>query len=202
MLLIVVIGLVAYKSVYIRNLSEMDSAANEKFDAGSFSKRLWEEKLPARLDSAIDLAIFIRSAQANRADAFSKYSNALGIGNYRYALIKSEGIVASISEDDITVQLKQGDSLMEAKLATEFIYGNSIRDASGLIDLKDFPNTMELNGISEELNKIVRNTVLPPFKTAVKIGDRLIVTGAIELNKEHIKWNELEIIPVRLQIIK
>ena len=91
---------------------------------------------------------------------------------------------------------------MIAKLATEFIYGNAIRDASGLVEVKDFPNTMDLNNISEELNKIVRKTVLPPFKTAVKKGDKLIVAGAIEIHKEHIKWSELEIVPVQIQIVQ
>jgi predicted lipoprotein len=202
LLLIVAVGLVAYKSVYVKKLSEMKVATDEKFDAVAFSKKLWKEKLPTKLDSAVELATFIKAAQSNPADAFSKYTNALGIGNYRYALIKTEGIVADIKEDDITLQVKYGDSLMTAKLATEFIYGNAIRDASGLVDVKDFPNTMDLNNISEELNKTVRKTVLPAFKAAVKKGDKIIITGAIEIHKEHIKWNELEIIPVQLQIVQ
>jgi predicted lipoprotein len=200
LLLIVVFGLVAYKSVYVKKLSDMKVATDEKFDAVAFSKKLWEEKLPAKLGSAVELATFIKAVQSNPADAFSKYTNALGIGNYRYALIKAEGVVTNVNKDDITLQVKLGDSLMMTKLATEFIYGNAIRDASGLVDVKDFPNTMELNNISEELNKMVRITVLPPFKTTVKKGDKIIVTGAIEIHKEHIKWSELEIIPVQLQI--
>jgi len=202
LLLIVAIGLVAYKSVYVKKLSTIKVVTNEKFDAVSFSKNLWEEKLPAKLDSAVELVIFIKTARANPADAFSKYTNALGIGNYRYALVKTEGTVTDVNEDDITLQIKMGDSLMTAKLATEFIYGNAIRDASGLVDVKNFPNTMDLNNISEELNKMVRKTILPPFKTAVKKGDKLIVSGAIEIHKEHVKWNELEIIPVQLQIVQ
>jgi len=202
LLLIIVIGLVAYKSVYVKRLSEMKVVTDEKFDAATFSKKLWDEKLPAKLGGAVELTIFISAAQANPADAFSKYTNALGIGNYRYAMIKTEGIVTNINEDDITLQTKMGDSLMIVKLATEFIYGNGIRDASGLVDVKDFPNTMDLNNISEELNKMVRKTVLPPFKATVKKGDKLIVAGAIEIHKEHIKWNDLEIIPVQLQIVQ
>ena len=202
LLLIVAIGLVAYKSVYVKKLSTIKVTTDEKFDAVSFSKNLWEEKLPAKLDSAVDLAIFIKAAHANPAGAFSKYTNALGIGNYRYALVKAEGTVTEVSEDDIALQIRMGDSLMTAKLATEFIYGNAIRDASGLVEVKNFPNTMDLNNISEELNKMVRKTVLPPFKTSVKKGDKLIVSGAIEIHKEHIKWNELEIIPVKLQIVQ
>jgi predicted lipoprotein len=202
LLLIVVTGLVAYKSVYVKKLSGMEAKTDEKFDAVAFSKKLWEEKLPAKLGSAVELGTFIKAAKANPADAFSKYTNALGIGNYRYALIKAEGFVTDINEDDITLQVKLDDSLMTAKLATEFIYGNAIRDASGLVDVKDFPNTMDLNNISEELNKVVRTTLLPTFKSAVKKGDKIIVTGAIEIHKEHIKWSELEIIPVQLQIVQ
>ena len=202
LLLIVVIGLVAYKSVYVKKLSDMKVATDEKFDAVAFSKRLWEEKFPARLSNAVELETFIKTAQINPVDAFSKYTNTLGIGNYRYALIKAEGVVTDINEDDITLQVKLNDSLMTTKLATEFIYGNAIRDASGLVDVKDFPNTMDLNNISEELNKMVRKIVLPPFKTTVKKGDKVIVTGAIEIHKEHIKWSELEIIPVQLQIVQ
>lgn len=202
LLLIVVIGLVAYKSVYVKKLSEMKVAADKKFDAVAFSKELWEEKLPARISTAVDLSMFIKAAQSNPADALSKYTNALGIGNYRYALIKTEGIVTEINDDDMTLQVKLGDSLMTVKLAIEFIYGNAIRDASGLVDVKGFPNTMDLNNISEELNQRVRKTVLPPFKTAIKKGDKILVAGAIEIHKEHIKWNELEIIPVQLQIVQ
>jgi predicted lipoprotein len=201
-LLIIVIGLVAYKSVYVKKLSEMKVTTDEKFEAVTFSKKLWEEKLPAKISSAVELTIFMKATQANPADAFSKYTNALGIGNYRYALVKTEGTVTDVNEDDITLQIKIDDSLMTAKLATEFIYGNAIRDACGLVDVKDFPNTIDLNNISEELNKMVRKIVLPSFKTAVKKGDKLIVTGAIEIHKEHIKWNELEIIPVQLQIVQ
>lgn len=202
LLLIVVVALVAYKSVYIKKLSSIKATTDDKFDALAFSKKLWEEKLPLRINSAVELTTFIKAAKANPNDAFSKYTNALGIGNYRYALIKAEGVVTDVNEDDITLQIKIGDSLMTAKLATEFIYGNAIRDASGLVDVRDFPNTMDLNNISEELNKMVRNTILPPFKAAVKKGDKLIVTGAIEIHKEHIKWSELEIIPVQLQIVQ
>jgi len=51
------------------------------------------------------------------------------------------------------------------------------------------------------MNKIVRTTILPSFKKAVKQGDKLNIVAAVELNKEHIKWNGLELLPVRLQIV-
>jgi predicted lipoprotein len=202
LLVFVAMVLIAYKSVYVKKLSSMKVVSGEKFDAVSFSKKLWEEKLPAKLDSAIELTTFISAIKSNPPEAFSKYTNALGIGNYRYAMIRATGTVTEIAEDDISLVVNSSDSLLTVKLATEFIYGNAIRDASALVDVKDFPNTMDLNNISEELNRQVRKTVLPPFRDAVKKGNNLSIVGAIEINKQHIRWNELEIIPLRLQFVQ
>lgn len=200
-LLILLIGLVSYKSVYIKKLSDVKKSAGNKFDAVTFSKKLWEEKLPAKLDSAVQLKTLIKAIEANAGDAFMKYSNAMGIGNCRYSLVKVTGIASKINEDDIVLQVNHADSLLLINLATEYVYGNAIRDASALVDIKDFTNAMDLNNISEELNKTVRTNVLPSFKKQVKEGDKIEVIGAIEINKEHIKLNDLELIPVRITIL-
>ncbi len=203
-LILLVIGVVGYKSVYFEKLSERKKRPDQHFDAAAYSKQIWDEKLPARLDSAIDLISLVKLIEANPNDAFARYSNAIGIGNYRYSLVKVNGRAALIYEDDIIMQVNhaRADSLMIVKLATEYVYGNSIRDASGLVDIKDFTNTTDLNNISEELNKMVRSTVLPAFKKQVKEGDKLEITGAVEFNKEHINFNFLEIIPVRIKILQ
>ncbi len=200
-LILLVIGLVGYKSVYFKKLSEVSSTASKHFDAVAYSKKLWEEKLPARLDSAINLTSLTRSIEANPGEAFNKFSNALSIGNYRYSLVKVNGTVRAVDEDDITIEVNHTEPLLIIKLVTEFIYGNGIRDASGLVDIKDFTNTDDLNNISEELNKKARTTVLPAFKTQVKQGDQVEVTGAVQFNKEHINFKNLELMPVRIKIL-
>lgn len=200
-LLLALVLLLAYNSVYFKKLSEVKGNTAEKFDAGSFTKKLWEEKLPAKLDSAIELTTLITNITNEPGVAFEKHTNALAIGNYRYAMVKAMGEVVEANNDDLVVQLPLADSFLKVRIATEFIYGNAIRDASGLVDVKSFPNTQDLSSISEELNKTVRTSVLAPLKNKAKPGDKVAVTGAIEINKAHINWTEPEIIPVRLQII-
>ena len=199
--ILLVIGLVGYKSVYFKKLSELTNSATEKFDADIYSKKLWDEKLPSKLDSAIELTSLVKLIETNPSDAFSKYSNAMGIGNYRYSLVKVSGTASVINDDDIILQFNHADSLLSIRLATEYVYGNAIRDASGLVDIKDFTNTTNLNNISEELNKTVRTAVLPAFKKQVKQGDKLEVVAAVEFNKEHINFRDLELIPVRVKIL-
>src|SRR5688572_11245788 len=138
LLVLLIIGLVGYKSVYFKRLSEVQKTAEGNFDAVTFSKKLWDEKLPVRLDSALELTSLIKLIEANPVEAFAGYSNAMGIGNYRYSLVKATGVAAAIGEDDISMRFNHADSLMTIMLATEYIYGNAIRDASGLLDIKDF----------------------------------------------------------------
>jgi len=84
-LIVLVIALVGYKSVYFKKLSEIKNAGDKKFDAAAWSKKLWDEKLPARLDSGIELTTLIDKIQTNAGDAFDRYTYAMSIGNYRYS---------------------------------------------------------------------------------------------------------------------
>jgi predicted lipoprotein len=201
-LLVLIIGLLAYNSVYIKKLSEVQAKEPAAFNAAGFADKLWNAGLPARLDSAITLDALQAAFKANAATAFENYFNSMSIGNIRYALVKLTGKVLSVNEDDVTVLAGSKDNPLTVKIETEYVYGNAIRDASRLVDIKDFVNTTDLNNISEELNKKVRKTVLPAFKAAVKKDDNVTCTGAIELNRAHYSLDDLEIIPVQCKIIQ
>jgi predicted lipoprotein len=208
LLLSIVIALVAYKSVFIVKLSELQTIEPKDFDAPAFVQKMWEGKLPARLDSAISLDALQAAMKANPGAAFNTYFNSLSIGNIRYGLVKLTGKVVAVNDDDITVITDNSNEPLTVKIATEYVYGNAIRDASRLVDIKDFVNTSDLNNISEALNKRVKNIVLPPFKSKVKKDDNVTCTGALELNEAHSErsrnysFNDLEIIPVQCKIIQ
>jgi predicted lipoprotein len=200
-LLVLAIALVAYKSVYVEKLSVHNGKTAQKFDPVSFSKKIWLEQLPAKMNSAVALTNLIGAVAKEKEIALQEYTRALAIGNYRYALVKADLQVVAVNEDEVLATILAGDSTIQVKLATEFIYGNAVRDASGLIRVEDFPNTSDLNGISEELNRIVRTDVLPAVKGKLKAGDKLEVVAALELNKEHIHWQGIELYPVRIQLM-
>ena len=198
---IVVVALLGYNSVYIKKLSEVNNTTTNKFDAAAFSRQLWKEKLPAKQDSAVELTMLIKLVKANPGNAFQQYSNAIDIGNYRYSLVKTGGVVDAVNEDEVLISIPTDDGSTNATIETEFIYGNTLRDASGLINVKDFTNTSDLNDIGQQLNDIIKEEVIPPFKKAVKKGDKVALTAAIKINQEHINFNNLELIPTRIQIL-
>lgn len=197
LLYVAVIALLAYNSVYFKKLDEV-KAGTTAFDAAGYAKDFWQKKLTPGLSGAVDLNALTTLLKTDKEKAFEAHSHALGIGNIRYFLVKGEGVVSGVDENE--VKLEVGGN--EVPIATEYIFGNAVRDASGAIDINAFTNSMDFNNVSAEINKLIREKVVRPFKSKVKKGDRVVFHGAIELNREHLQVNDIEIIPVSLQIEK
>jgi predicted lipoprotein len=198
---IVVLLVLGVNSIYFRKLDEMKSASS-KFDAKAYARKYFNDRLMPSLSNGVDINQLMGMLQNNREQTFDKYAHALGIGNIRYFLITGQGRVTSVNENDVSVLTTADSNQKSLRIATEFVFGNAIRDASGKIDINEFANTMDFNTVSSEINKIVRTEVLPPFKERVKNGDSIQFAGAIELNKVHLNVEDIEVIPVQLKIIK
>jgi hypothetical protein len=194
---------VVYNSVYFKKLDEVKAAYTlESFEASSYANNFYHNKLLPHHEAAIEISKLISLLKTEPAKTFKKYSHALGIGNIRYFLVQGEGIITSIGEDAVTLSLGNDLVKTECIIATEFVYGNAIRDASGLMNLNDFSNPSDFNRVSEEINKIVRREVVPPFKAKVKQENVVKFIGAIELNQAHLILDSIEIIPIQLSILK
>ncbi|WP_353718470.1 DUF2291 domain-containing protein [Dyadobacter sp. 676] len=197
LLYVAVFALLAYNSVYFRKLDEVKAGA-ETFDAAGYARDFWNKKLMPGLSKAADLNALVTQLKTEKDKAFAQHSHALGIGNIRYFLVKGQGVVTGVDENEVAVEVGN----IRARIATEYIFGNAVRDASGAIDIDAFTNSMDFNNVSAEINKLIREKVVPPFKSGVRKGDRVSFHGAIELNREHLQLDNIEIIPVSLQIEK
>jgi len=197
---IIAVLLLAYKSVYIKKLSDV-KASSSSFDAKAYARNYFNNKLLPSINNAVEINQLITLLEKDKDQTFEKYSHALGIGNIRYFLVKGEGNIISVNENDVSVSTSADSSQINLRIATEFVFGNAIRDASGKIDINEFSNTMDFNNVSAEINKIVRAEILPPFKAHVKKGDRIQFAGAVELNEEHLNISDIEVVPIQLKIV-
>lgn len=199
--LAVVLALVAFKSVYFDKLSTHKAATAAggaiKFDAASFAGRFWTDKLLPATAQAPELTALLAELKATPQTAFAK-SHALGIGNIRYFLVQGAGTVASVDKNVVTVRLTDGNTV---QLATEYVFGNAARDASGLIRNQDFDNTADLNALAEQLNGLVRQRVVPGLRAEAKPGSTVQFAGALELNQAHLHLDKLEVMPLAVTFL-
>jgi predicted lipoprotein len=197
-----VIILVAYHSVYFKKLDEVKAVLSAKeFNAPAYAQKYWSDKLIPNLGKAIEITRLSTLLLSDPTKTFDNYSHALGIGNLRYFLVRGRGQIESVNEDDVTVLMEGDSSKRTIIIATEYIFGNAVRDATGAININEFENTMDFNNVSAEINKIIRERVLPPFKKQAHKGILIEFTGAIELNKEHLDLQNIEVLPVEIKLM-
>lgn len=190
-----------YHSVEIKRLDEAKEAEAE-FDAVSYARAYLEESLPTAYDQAVSLSELTAMIRADKDKTFAEHSHAVSIGNLRHFLVRGTGQVATIHEDELELVLSEETPTPSVRLATEFIYGSSIRDAAGLFDIRKFTNNTDMNNVSVAINTIIKEEVVAPFKTSIQEGDRIQFIGALELNQKFPQLESLEILPIQLQISK
>jgi predicted lipoprotein len=196
-LVIAVVLFAASNSVYFKKLDEVKASANKEFNAAQYARNYLDTKLRPAINTAPGIDTLMDLLKTNKAGTFKTYAHALDIGNIAYFMTKGQGIVTNIDESDVYILTSAKNTI---KIATEYVFGNALRDAPGLIKVNDFSNTADLNSISSEVNKIIRAEVLPPFTRRVKNGDAVAFAGAFELNSEHTNTGNIEIIPFYLAI--
>jgi predicted lipoprotein len=196
---VVIVVFAAYNMVYFRKLSEVKASASKNFDAEGYARTFMEKKLPVAAAKAIDIDALLAQLKTDPDKAFEDHGHALAIGSTRFFMVKGQGTITEITSDDVI--LKTALDTNKISIATEFVFGNALRDASNQVNINDFSNTLDLSNVSAEINKIIRTKVLPPFKTQAKKGDKVTFTGAIELNMAHLYLDNMEVIPASLKII-
>lgn len=196
---VIVTALTLYNSVYFMPLDDKLASSNtEEFDAVAFVNGIWEKDLLNSFSTATEISELYQQLQTSPEKTFNEKAQALGIGNIAYFKVQGSGKVIDINENNVILQVAD----IPVELETEFIFGNAIRDASGLIKINDYTETSDFNSISEAINDRVRKTIIPDFINNVASGDQVKFSGAIELNKKHLNLNQPEIIPLSIQIIK
>lgn len=199
------LGLVLYNSVYFRRLSDVKAAGASgvgvTVSAQAYARTFWDTKLRSSAPLATNVDSLLAQLKTDKEQAFTSHAHALGIGNIGYFLVKGEGTVTAVNENEVAVTLPSGPTVY---VATEYIFGNAARDASGLIQITEFDrqaslNTTDLNAVSSALNDIIRKAVVPTLKAKAQRGQKLRFVGALELNRVHLHLDRPTLIPILIQ---
>jgi predicted lipoprotein len=197
--LIAVAGLLAYNSVYIKKLDTKKEAVSTKLSPEQFAQNFWTTQFTPYLDSAVEIHVFMQQLKADSKKAITEYSKTQGIGSTANILLKGEGVITAVNDDNVIVSVKSGDNTMNVKLNTGIYFGNAVRDVTGKISMGDFTNTMDYNTVSSTLNKIVQTQIVQPFKTKATKSAILQFVGCAEINIEQINADNIQLLPVQIK---
>jgi predicted lipoprotein len=166
------------------------------FNPTQFAETFWSAPLLPAIDKSVKAEILLPAIQSNPADAKRKYSRSVGAAENYFYFLSGSGKVVAVSDDEVSLSITGGTNT-EVSLQTGLIFGNALRDGTGLLDANNFPNSQDFNGISEALNHLVETRVLPKLKEQAKIGVNVFFVGCAEVDDESTDLKPLKVIPIQ-----
>jgi predicted lipoprotein len=190
----------------IFHVVSLERAAKEReattFNPSQFAEKFWAGTLLKSLDKAVKAEVLLAAIQANVAEARKSYSRSLGMSDSYTYFISGKGRVLSVTEDEIYLAATDGATTPEISLQTGILFGNTLRDGTGLLNVNDYPNSQDFNGISEALNHIIETTVQPKLREQAKVGAIVQFAGCAEVNDESTDLKPLKVVPIQADVSK
>jgi predicted lipoprotein len=146
------------------------------FDPVAYAERFWAEELRPAAEDAPSLGPVVLAVRADPTDAADRYARKVGEGTTRYFFVRGAGRVIAVESSRLLVEVEEAPGAIVA-LRTGPVFGNAIRDGTGLLDLNDVPGLAEFNALSSELNRIVERDVLPVLRGGIEPGTRVTFAG-------------------------
>ncbi len=182
----------------------MKTATAEKavatFNAKQFAESFWTSQLLPALAKSSPVEALIPLIQTAPAAARQKYSRGFGGGDSYFYFVAGTGKIVAVSDDEISIAVTAGGTNAEISLQTGLIFGNALRDGTGLLSPIYYPNSQDYNDISAALNHIVETSVQPKLRESAKVGGKISFAGCAEVNDESADLKPLKVIPVQAMI--
>ena len=196
-----IVVLVLYHSFYFETLEKRQAANTDKaFDIERYVKDFWG-KLSNTMDEAADAKQLLGLLRVDVHKGIEEYSTKTGhVTSTHFFLLQGQGKILSVLEDGVLVSLTGTEAAGEILVATDLIFGNAVRDASGLVDSDDFEDSMDYNKVSEHINSIIMSEVIAPFRDTATEGATLRFIGAAEIFEGDPQISPLQIVPIRLEL--
>jgi predicted lipoprotein len=186
------------------NVVTLKTATAEKaaatFNATQFAEMFWTNQLPTALEKTVTAEILLPAIQSDAAAAKKKFSHSLGLSEGYFYFLRGDGKIISVSDDEIILAVTKNSTNAEIALQTGLLFGNALRDGTGLLNGNDFPNSQDFNDVSAALNHIVETRVLPKLREQAKVGAKISFVGCAEVDDESSDLKPLKVIPIQTEL--
>jgi len=165
------------------------------FDAAAFVETFWEDRLLKSADSAVDAGELLAAFEADPTDAVQRFGHRLGLSGSSSYFVSGSGHIFEIEDGNVTIAL-QDEGGAAVVIETGPLFGNAVRDGSGLLDVSDFPNSQDFNALSSEINRRVEERVFPLLRETAAIGVAVRFIGGVEIADVEKDVPPLRLVPV------
>lgn len=170
----------------------------------------WVSKvIPAIKERAVDMAEFVKDAEADLTATGLKYGNRANETSAWSFCVKGDVKVLDIENAEkpnktlLILDLAPYDGQPDGKMFYGKVFSsnikNAIRDGVGFLHLDDFENQVEFADLTTAFNNKVKNDVLSQHEATDLKGKELTFYGCISLTDA--TYENLVVIPVELAVV-
>jgi predicted lipoprotein len=182
---------------HIRSLKATRAAqVAGQFSAADFVGRFWAEKLLPATTQAADVAKVLEVLSVEPQKVREQYGRTVGVSSSYFLFVRGAGRVVDVSEDTISLAVRSTGDVVDVSMPLGLVFGNAVRDGTGLLDASSYANAQEFNDISAALNSIVETNVLPHLQHMAAVGKRIQFAGCVEIGDEEQDFKPLTVVPV------
>jgi len=175
-----------------------EQSVDAAFDAAGYVENFWNGPLLEASREAVDAAELLAALQKDPSAAAKRYGHRLGLGASSSYLVSGQGQVVAVDDGGISIALSGGGP-PEILIETGPVFGNAIRDGSGLINVSDFANAQDFNALSAEINRRVEEQVMTSLVAKAAPGAVVHFVGGVELSDSSGTPAMLTLVPVVIE---
>ena len=168
------------------------------FDAAIYVNEFWNGGLQENLHTAVDAAELLAAFKQDFEGAKEQFGHRLGLSGHSSYLVSGQGQVVATDGFSVSIALQEGEPAAVI-IETGPVFGNAIRDGSGLLNVSDFNNAQDFNSLSAEINLRVEEEVLPLLKENATVGATVTFVGGVEVSDTAGAPTTLVLVPVRIE---
>jgi predicted lipoprotein len=172
--------------------------ANATFNPTQFAESFWSDSLLPAAANATSAEQLVKVIQTDPAAAKKSFARSVGLGESYFYFLGGNGKVLSVSEDEILLSVTGGTNA-EIALQAGLVFGNALRDGTGLLNVSDYPNSQDFNSIAEALNQLVETRVQPKLRKLAKPGATISFAGCAEVGDESADLKPLKVVPIHVE---
>jgi predicted lipoprotein len=176
-----------------------EAQMSTQFNAADFVGRFWGERLLPATEQAADVTQVLAAVANGPAKVREQFGRTVGVSSSYFLFVRGLGRVVSTSDGSVGLSVRGEGDTAEIAVPLGLVFGNAVRDGTGLLSSSEYPNAQEFNDISAALNRIIETNVLPQLQQIAKVGKRIAFAGCVEVADEETDLQPLKLVPITVK---
>ena len=158
-------------------------------DTAQSARKLWDQMLASQ-ESAVPIATLLNAFERDPAIAEREHGRRIGHGGPAFYFVSGSGRVLETTRKGVVLEIP--GHATRVLLATGPVFGNTLRDATSLVQIGDF-DSFQFNALSAELNLLSERQVQPRIAELSRPGASIQFVGGARFAR---RGGALEVVPI------